>query len=127
MQIYLRFPEAPQFLPELQVYIKLVDGEEETSLKTDHEYADLSSRKPAQGREAARLPGGSRSSLRTAAQMGTFVLNEFPRGVSTKTGGTMLYWDLKDVINRIQTPIQLSGSTPACCLVGRLHTWVFLL
>lgn len=37
----------------------------------------------------------------------------------------MLYWDLKDVINRIQTPIQLSGSTPACCLVGRLHTWVF--
>lgn len=51
MQIYLRFPEAPQFLPELQVYIKLVDGEEETSLKTDHEYADLSSRKPAQGRE----------------------------------------------------------------------------
>lgn len=73
MQIYLRFPEAPQSLPELRVYVKLVDGEEETSLKTDHEYADLA-------RGGGRRRGDSRSGLRT------FVLSQYPRGGSDKNG-----------------------------------------
>lgn len=80
MQSCLPFPAAAEFLPELQVYITPLDGEEEeTSLKTHHEYADLRAPNLPKGAEArlAKLPLRP-SRLRTRTQTGTFVLNRFP-------------------------------------------------
>lgn len=82
MQSCLPFPAAAEFLPELQVYITPLDGEEEeTSLKTHHEYADLRAPNLPKGAEArlAKLPLRP-SRLRTRTQTGTFVLNRFPNG-----------------------------------------------
>ena len=108
MQICLRFPAATEFLPELQVYItSLNEEEEETSLKTDHEYADLSSPKPAQG---AGIQLGELLLPRDRRRELLFSTN-FQMDFKKKTGDAMLSWDCEDVaINRNVIPRQLSAS-----------------
>lgn len=99
MQICLRFPAAAEFLPELQ------DGEEEeTSLKTHHEYADLRAQNPPQ------VQGLGTTSSRCAAAASEhqrrrqlWLQTDFKR----KTGETLLTWDWCDEQERGCQPAAL--------------------
>lgn len=105
MQIRLRIPAAAELLPELQ------DGgeeEEETSLKTHHEYADL------RAQNLPQVQGLGTTSSRCAAAASErqrrrqlWLQTDFKR----KTGAMLLTWDWCDEQERQAAPPRLTGGS----------------